>query len=47
LAGKSPHKLRHLLRLGRRKKNGGGGELSPEAALADLIAKLKIDLSPP
>ena len=43
LDGKRPEKLQHLLRL-RRRKTGASVELSPEAALADLIAKLKIDL---
>ncbi len=45
LGGKSPEKLRHLLRLGKR-KTVASVVLSPEAALADLIAKLKIDLPP-
>jgi hypothetical protein len=45
LAGRPPEKLRHLLRLGKR-KTGASVELSPEAVLVDLIAKLKVDRPP-
>ena len=46
LDGKPPEKLRHLLRLGPRNRNGRGEGLVREAALEDLRLKLTLDQPP-